>query len=153
MILCEDLVKRGVIPTNHQEDIELLKKTLEAGFLRVFANDLNNTTVFAYRRCEQSNEFFKYEGHAQDYYLAEGGKGYAIGVSVEGLNAGEEYSTDILIHELSHVLTDRQGFGISEHNKEFKKNYREAVRKYEQETGKNLSTWDCSGKRVAQIKR
>lgn len=151
MVTEQDILNIGYKPTQHPQDLLLFENTA-ADFSRVFKEQIEGMTLFLYRLSEQE-QGNRHEGHAQVYFdRLTGVRSYAIGISVEALETGAEYAAGVLCHELGHVLTDRQNQGIADHSDTFRRNTLECIKRYEQETGKDLSKWDFTGAAV-QIRR
>ncbi|MBZ4647587.1 MAG: hypothetical protein JG777_3076 [Clostridia bacterium] len=58
--------------------------------------------------------------------------GYTIGIAIEALERGENYSIAVFLHELAHMITS-QG-----HTKEFYLKLNELIDQYNRETGKEI---------------
>lgn len=60
-------------------------------------------------------------------------KSYAVGISVEGLEAGPEYTAFLFLHELAHTVTG------CEHNTAFHDQLNSMIKTYNQATGANIT--------------
>lgn len=89
------------------------------------------TIIYLYNMGEQGTvKLRKSDGISWKYRDPKNGKvSYAIGISVEGLEAGTEYVQFLLLHELAHVATE------ADHTTAFHEQLNEMIRKFNAETG------------------
>lgn len=92
-------------------------------------------TIYLYNMGEQRNEELRQSDGMSWKYCDErtGNVSYAIGISVEGLEAGAEYVQFLLLHELAHVATD------SDHTTAFHYQLNEMIQKFNAETGATIT--------------
>lgn len=90
--------------------------------------------VYTYYMTEQGTEELREcDGITWEFHATDTGEvGYMIGVSVEALDAGEEYAAFLFMHELAHITTG------GEHPRAFHDQLNELLLIYNQATGANL---------------
>lgn len=91
------------------------------------------SALYVYRMDQQQCEDLKQaDGITWTDVTQDIGTLYAIGLSVEALNVGTDYSVLVFLHELCHVLVDR------EHSLTFQIRLNELIRKFDQATGRKI---------------
>lgn len=155
MISYEDFINAGYTVSEHSEDCNMLYDHVQsfADFMKqAEIKEPGKLSFFVFRQEEQKNENSKHEGMALPFHEIEDMKhvSYAIGISTNALEKGKEYAAGILLHELAHVLVSVNGGDITEHNSDFDTECEKLIRKYEQETGSDLSRWDFISAKVQE---
>ena len=91
--------------------------------------------VYPYRMEEQGTaELREDDGISWEYHDAiTGTVGYLIGISVEAMNVGEEYTHFLFMHELAHITAG------GDHNRVFHDQLDEMLLTFNQATGANLA--------------
>ena len=142
MVTEQEIIHSGFTPTRHPQD-NMLFESVSADFARVFGDQLEGVALFIYRRSEQAAPADGYEGKTLSFKNEQTGSfDYALGVSVEALEMGEDYAAAIMLHEFAHIDLSKQN---KEHGELFRQRVCDHVRRYEQETGKDLSKLDVTG--------
>ena len=142
MVTEQEIIHSGFTPTRHPQD-NMLFESVSAEFARVFGDQLEGVTLFIYRRSEQTAPADGCEGKTLSFKNSQtGGFDYALGISVEAMEMGDDYAAGTMLHELSHMDISKQN---NEHGELFKQCVSDHVRRYEQETGKDLSKYDVTG--------
>lgn len=91
-------------------------------------------TIYLYKMDEQGNAELRASDGMSWKYCDEktGTVSYAVGISVEGLEFGDEYVQFLLLHELAHVATD------ADHTTAFHDQLNEMIQKFNTETGATI---------------
>ena len=91
-------------------------------------------TIYLYKMDEQrSAELRKSDGMSWRYCDEKtGNASFAIGISIEGLEAGAEYAQFLLLHELAHIVTE------ADHTTAFHDQLNEMIQKFNAETGATI---------------
>ncbi len=99
--------------------------------------------VYPYRMGEQGTaELRESDGITWEYHDTDTGKvGYMIGVSIDAMNEGEEYTAFLFMHELAHITTG------GEHPRAFHDQLDELLLIYNRATGESLAN-DMSGQQM-----
>ncbi len=111
------------------------------GIIRGFSDKLVFPAVDAvclYRISEQDKDHKRLDAFASYSVDEAGEKSYIVGVAVEALERGEEYTAAVLAHELAHIEVDRAGGDITSHGPEFVDAVKRLADRYEERTGKHL---------------
>lgn len=92
-------------------------------------------TIYLYNMGEQGNvELRASDGMSWKYCDEETGNiSYAIGISIEALEAGAEYVQFLLLHELAHIVTD------TDHTTAFHNRLNEMIQIFNAETGATIT--------------
>lgn len=91
--------------------------------------------VYPYRMEEQGTEELREDdGITWEYHDTNSANvGYMIGISVEAMNQGAEYTAFLFMHELAHITTS------GDHNRIFRDQLEELLLIYNQATGANFA--------------
>lgn len=90
------------------------------------------SATYAYRMAEQRKKAAGADGMSWRDVTGKKGTLYAIGVSVEALDSGPEYSQFVFLHELAHIVTDER------HTTAFHDKLNEMIDTYNKATGANI---------------
>lgn len=113
-------------------------KSYLRGMSKVFPEEIAKlNAIYLYRMADQPDSLNKYDGICWvDVTLNGRGTLYAIGISLEALAEGPEYTQFLFIHELTHIVVP---CAHGEHSAEFHVACQRLLKKYDEQTGSCLS--------------
>lgn len=88
---------------------------------------------FTYRQANQPPPLSEHDGELWKDCTLDVGTLYAIGISLEALDAGHDYGVLVILHELTHVLLDG-----GEHNRHFHSVLNDLLDRYNRATGQSV---------------
>lgn len=95
---------------------------------------------YTYRQQDQPPPLSEHDGEMwKDCTLDGCGTLYAVGISVEGLDAGHDYAVLLVLHELGHVVAD-----VGDNDMRLHSTINNLLARYNQATGKRIEN-DYSG--------
>lgn len=106
-----------------------------APVVSVFPECLDFVTAFyVYRQSEQTEPLSENDGICWKDVTLHDGDLYAIGISTEALDRGQEYTAFCFLHELCHIYEYDTGHGINFHNR-----LNAMITRYNECTGSTIS--------------
>lgn len=88
---------------------------------------------FTYRQANQPPPLSEHDGELWKDCTLDVGTLYAIGISLEALDAGHDYGVLVILHELTHVLLDG-----GEHDRHFHSVLNDLLDRYNRATGQSV---------------
>lgn len=128
----------------NQEVLELAAAELP---FRFFQDELKDTGIMFFRPDLQDNEH-NWAGHAQPFITKVGGYVYIIFLSLDAAKRGPAYLSELLCHELAHVMNHRENGDCESHGPEFTRQYKKLLKKYRAKARLERSGFDFSGAKV-----
>ncbi len=122
----------------YDENLREIAKQITLKICKVFIVEILNSTlslIYLYDQNEQIPEFTKADGCANISERQENGKRVsAIGISIQALMQGSEYTTLIFLHEFAHILYKVE----VEHGEEYHKHLDKLIERYNNATGSQI---------------